>query len=136
MIGVNAAVSQEGFSVNLEAIDQLKQAGLKMNELQEALPKTGGWWEKVAGSSDIGDFGTKIGTFATAIVDFSTNAAGLNTGAIDIALSAAEQIKEFISDLVGMDYSGVADFTGVGSGWAGADGPVYDIGKAITKFSS
>lgn len=136
MIGVNAAVSQEGFSVNLEAIDQLKQAGDKMNELQGSLPKTGGWWEEIAGSQDIGDFGTKIGTFATAIVDFSTNAAGLNTGAIDIALSAAEQIKEFISDLVGMDYSGVADFTGVGSGWAGADGPVYDIGKAISKFSS
>ena len=51
-------------------------------------------------------------------------------------MSAAEQIKEFISDLVGMDYSGVADFTGVGNGWAGADGPVYDIGKAISKFSS
>lgn len=136
MIGVNAAVSQEGFSVNLDAIEQLKQAGLKMNELQDSLPKTGGWWEKVAGSQDIGDFGTKIGTFATAIVDFSTNASGLNTGAIGTALSAAEQIKEFISDLVGMDYSGVADFTGVGSGWAGADGPVYDIGKAISKFSS
>ena len=136
MIGVNSAVSQEGFSVNLEAIDQLKQAGDKMNELQDSLPKTGGWWQEIAGSQDIGDFGTKIGTFATAIVDFSTNAAGLNTGAIGIALSAAEQIKEFISDLVGMDYSGVADFTGVGSGWAGADGPVYDIGKAISKFSS
>ena len=136
MIGINAAVSQEGFSVNLEAIDQLKQAGDKMNELQGSLPKTGGGWEKIAGSQDIGDFGTKIGTFATAIVDFSTNAAGLNTGAIGIALSAAEQIKEFISDLVGMDYSGVADFTGVGSGWAGADGPVYDIGKAISKLSS
>ena len=136
MIGVNAAVNQEGFSVNLEAIEQLKQAGDKMNELQDSLPKTGGWWEEIAGSKDIGDFGTKIGTFATAIVDFSTNAAGLNTGAIDIALSAAEQIKEFISDLVGMDYSGVADFTGVGGGWPGADGPVYDIGKAISKFSS
>ena len=136
MIGVNAAVSQDGFSVNLEAIDRLKQAGDKMNELQDSLPKTGGWWQEVAGSQDIGDFGTKIGTFATAIVDFSTNASNLNTGAIDTALSTAEKMKDLLTSLVGIDYSGVASFTGVGTGGFGADGPIYKVGKAITAFST
>ena len=136
MIGVNSAVSQEGFSVNLEAIDQLKQAGDKMNELQDSLPKTGGWWQEIAGSQDIGDFGTKIGTFATAIVDFSTSASNLNTGAIDTALSAAEKMKDLLTSLVGIDYSGVASFTGVGTGGFGADGPIYKVGKAITAFST
>ena len=136
MIGVNAAVSQDGFSVNLEAIDQLKQAGDKMNELQDSLPKTGGWWQEVAGSKDIGDFGTKIGTFATAIVDFSTNASNLNTGAIDTAIGTAEKMKDLLTSLVGIDYSGVASFTGVGTGGFGADGPIYKVGKAITAFST
>ena len=136
MIGVNAAVSQEGFSVNLEAIEQLKQAGDKMNELQDSLPKTGGWWQEVAGSKDIGDFGTKIGTFATAIVDFGTNASNLNTGAIDTAIGTAEKMKDFLTSLVGIDYSGVASFTGVGTGGFGADGPIYKVGKAITAFST
>ena len=136
MIGVNSAVSQEGFSVNLEAIDQIKQAGDKMNELQDSLPKTGGWWQEVAGSQDIGDFGTKIGTFATAIVDFSTSASNLNTGAIDTAISTAEKMKDLLTSLVGIDYSGVASFTGVGTGGFGADGPIYKVGKAITAFST
>ena len=136
MIGVNAAVSQDGFSVNLEAIDQLKQAGDKMNELQDSLPKTGGWWQEVAGSQDIGDFGTKIGTFATAIVDFSANASNLNTGAIDTAIGTAEKMKDLLTSLVGIDYSGVASFTGVGTGGFGADGPIYKVGKAITAFST
>lgn len=136
MIGVNSAVSQEGFSVNLEAIDQLKQAGDKMNELQGSLPKTGGWWEEIAGSQDIGDFGAKIRTFATAIVDFSTSASNLNTGAIDTAIGTAEKMKDFLASLVGIDYSGVASFTGVGTGGFGADGPIYKVGKAITAFST
>ena len=136
MIGVNAAVSQEGFSVNLEAINQLKQAGDKMNELQDSLPKTGGWWQEVAGSQDIGDFGTKIGTFATAIVDFSTNASNLNTGAIDTAIGTAEKMKDLLASLVDIDYSGVVSFTGVGTGGFGADGPIYKVGKAITAFST
>ena len=131
MIGVNAAVSQEGFSVNLEAIDQLKQAGLKMKELQDALPKSGGWWQDIAGSSDIGDFGTKISTFATAIVDFSTNAAGLNTGAIDTVLSTAEQIKEFITDLSDLDTKGLKDFIG----GFGSDGAAVNIAQCMSKFS-
>lgn len=136
MIGVNAAVSQDGFSVNLEAIDQLKQAGDKMNELQDSLPKTGGWWQEVAGSQDIGDFGEKIGTFASAIVDFSTNASGLDNEGINDAIGAAYRIKNLLSSLVGIDYSGVASFTGVGTGGFGADGPIYKVGKAITAFST
>lgn len=136
MIGVNSAVSQEGFSVNLEAIDQLKQAGDKMNELQDSLPKTGGWWEEIAGSQDIGDFGTKIGTFASAIVDFSTNASGLDNEGINNAIGAAYRIKNLLTSLVGIDYSGVASFTGVGTGGFGADGPIYKVGKAITAFST
>ena len=136
MVAVNAAVSQEGFSVNLEAIESLKQAGLKMEELQEVLPKSGGLWQEIAGSSDIGDFGTKISTFATAIVDFSSKATGLDTSAIDLAILTAYRIKTLLGTLVGIDYSGVAEFTGVGTGGSGADGPMYKFGEAISKFSS
>ena len=136
MISVNSSLSQEGFSVNLEAIESLKQAGLKMEELQEALPKSGGWWQEIAGSSDIGDFGTKISAFATAITDFSTNASGLDSSGIDLAIGTAYRIKTLLGTLVGIDYSGVAAFTGVGTGGFGADGPMYKLGQAISKFSS
>ena len=134
LIKVNEALSQEGFAVNLDGMEQLKQAGLKMNDLQSALPKSGGWWESIAGSEDLGDFGESIKTFAEAMVDFSTSGAELSTGGVDLALTAAKRIKAFITSLENMDYSGVEAFTGVGTGGVGADGPAYDIACAIAKF--
>lgn len=135
MIEVNSDISQEGFAVNLEGIENLKLAGEKMNELQSSLPKAGGWWQDVAGSSDIGDFGEKIQTFASAISDFSAEATGFDIGAIELAISTSYKIKDLLTSLVGMDYSGVASFTGVGYGGIGADGPLYEVGMAISKFS-
>ena len=134
MVKVNEAISQEGFAVNLTGIDQLKQAGEKIKELQDVLPKTGGWWQEIAGEQDIGDFGTKIGTFATAITDFSTQAQGLDSSGIDLAIQTAYRIKNLAETLKDIDYSGITEFTGVGTGGFGADGPVYKIGKAIAAF--
>ena len=134
MVKVNESISQEGFTVNLAGIDQLKQAGEKIKELQDVLPKSGGWWQEIAGEQDIGDFGTKIGNFATAITDFSTQAKGLDSAGIDLAIQTAYRIKNLAEVLQGIDYSGVTEFTGVGTGGFGADGPAYKIGKAIAAF--
>lgn len=136
MVSVNASISQEGFSISLEGMEQLKQAGLKMNELQEVLPKTGGWWQEIAGESDIGDFGTKVETFATAIKTTSTVASEIEFSTIDSLITATYRMKALIESLSGIDVSGVMAFTGVGGGWPGADGPAYDIAKAIAKFCS
>ena len=135
MIKVNSAISQDGFSVNLEGMESLKQAGLKMNSLQEALPKTGGWIQTIAGESDIGDFGNKISAFGTAIVGFSNSATGLDVSGINLAMTTAYRIKHFVESLKDFDTSGVATFTGVGTGGFGADGPAYKIAKAISAFS-
>lgn len=135
MILVNQSISQEGFSVNLQGMEDLKQAGVKMNELQSALPKSGGWWQDIAGEKDIGDFGKKIKTFADAIVDFSNSSSNLDQGAISSCISTVYRIKSLMTSLIGLDYSGVKEFTGVGTGGIGADGPAYDIAKAIVKFS-
>ena len=136
MIKVNSAISQDGFSVNLEGMESLKQAGLKMNSLQEALPKTGGWIQTIAGESDIGDFGNKISAFGTAIVGFSNSATGLDVSGINLAMTTAYRIKYFVESLKDFDTSGVATFTGVGTGGRGADGPAYKIAKAISAFSN
>lgn len=135
MIEVNSAISQDGFSVNLEGMESLKQAGIKMNSLQEALPKTGGWWQAIAGEKDIGDFGNKIKSFADAIVNFSKSSAGLDASGINLAMSTAYRIKTLITSLAGLDASGIKAFTGVGTGGRGADGPAYKIAKAISAFS-
>ena len=135
MIAVNAAISQEGFAVNLQGMEDLKQAGEKMNDLQSALPVDGGWWQEVAGSQDIGDFGEKIKSFAEAIVDFSTSSTELNMPGIDNCISVAYRLKRFVESLEGFSTEGVDTFTGIGTGGFGADGPAYRIAQAIAKFS-
>lgn len=130
MIDISNAVAAEGFSVNLEAIDALKQAGLKFNELQNALPKTGGWWQDIAGTNDIGDFGAKIKAFGDAMVSYSTSVASLDQTAIDTSISTANRIKSFVESLVGLDASGVNSFAGVGVG----DGHLVNIGQAISAY--
>lgn len=115
MAAINAAVSQEGFAINLEAIESLKQAGLKMNELQEALPKSGGWIQTIAGEQDIGNFGTKIKAFGHAMSDFSTTVTELDTGHMDTAITAANRIKTLSNQCAELDTSGLYVLsTGIG----------------------
>lgn len=128
---INDVVSQEGFAVNLEAFESMKQAGIKLNELQTALPKSGGWWQDVAGSSDIGEFGEKIGKFASVIVDFSNSSSGLNNEGISLAIDTAERIRDLIISLSDFDMSGLPKFIG-----AGSDGAVQKVAKAITEYSN
>lgn len=133
LIDINAAVSKEGFAVNLQAIEDLKKAGLKMNELQDALPESGGWWQSIAGEKDIGDFGKKIDAFGEALATFSSTE--VDTGKVYATLGAASRIKDFIENLTDLDTSGLAIFTGVGTGGPGADGAAYKIAKAMAAYS-
>lgn len=133
LIDINAAVSKEGFAVNLQAMEDLKKAGLKMNELQDALPKSGGWWQSIAGEKDIGDFGKKIDAFGDALATFSSTE--VDTGKVYASLGAASRIKSFIENLTDLDTSGLAVFTGVGTGGPGADGAAYKIAKAMAAYS-
>ena len=136
MILVNQAISGDSFSVNLEGMEDLKQAGMKMEELQSILPKSGGWWQNIAGEQDIGDFGSKIKTFSDAIVGFSTSAAGLNNSGINFAITTAYRIKNLVASLSDLDTSGLAEFTGIGTGGFGADGAAYEIAQTIAEFSN
>ena len=137
MITVNEAVSQEGFAINLDAIEDLKQAGLKMNELQSVLPTSGGWWEAVAGSDadKLTTFGENITSFAKAMRKFSNAAAEMNADQIDIAMNAANRIKALVAELVELDTSGVGAFVGVSFGGANVDGVVHLIAEGMVAFS-
>lgn len=192
---VNASLGED-FTFNETAINSLITAGNKFVELQAALPRTGGWDDTIMGSDDLGTFGETvgafaealgtikeklgddgltestitsitnagnalvalqealpsekwfdgkinleefsgyIGTFSTAISDFSTKASELDSAGIATAMSAAYNIKYLIEAIAGIDYSGIADFTGIGKGDRGADGPMHDIAVAINDFST
>ena len=137
MIEINKAVSEEGFSINLDAMEQIKQAGLKMNELQSALPKSGGWWEAVAGSDadKLTVFGENITAFAKAMKKFSKAAEKMESDKIDVAMNAANRIKSLVAELAELDTSGVGAFVGVSFGDSYVDGAVHLIAEAMVAFS-
>ena len=118
---------EELITKELEAQEDAQTA---INELQKALP-TEYWFD---GKMDLSEFSDYIDDFGTAMSDFGSKASEINSTAVSTVISTAYRIKNLITSLVDLDTSGVEDFTGIGTGGIGADGPAYDIAKAIAKF--
>lgn len=111
-------------------VTSITNAGNALVGLQEALPKEG-WFD---GKLNLTDFSNYITDFSDAIGELGTMASELNPSAISTAISAAYNMKYLIEAISDIDTSGVSEFTGIGTGLRGADGPMTDIGKAIAEF--
>ena len=86
--------------INSEAITAAANAGKVMGELQSSLPKTGGWIQTIAGTSDLAAFGESCESFGEAIVKFSNSVAGkINTDAITAASEAGKLMVELEKSL-------------------------------------
>lgn len=138
LAGYGAAISAFSKSVtgenaiNAEAITAAANAGLIMAELQDAIPEEH-WFD---GKITIEEFGSKIESFGASLSAFSESVSGVNDEAINTAINASNRIKYLISSIANLDTSGVAEFTGVGTGGFGADGVAYNIAEAIAAFSN
>lgn len=127
---MEGAVLPEDINVgNLEQlIDTLKTVGTKM---------AGEAWKDFFTPGDgtpIEQFKSQGVTFFTALKEMSVSAAGLSTDSFSLAEAVIDKIKSIITNLGGIDYSGVEEFTGIGTGGFGADGPMHDIGVALKDF--
>lgn len=111
MIDVGKAVNADDFSIDLAAIETIKQAGLQFNQLQNAIPKSGGWWQAIAGEKDIADFGNKIKAFGSAMSSYSTSVSGFNGTMVSDSLTYAYQIKNFVVNVSGLNSDGLKKFT-------------------------
>ena len=87
-------------------------------------------------NDSIEQFKTRGVALFQAIKEVSAEASGVTIESFDTATTAVDKIKALIESVKGVDYSGVEEFTGVGTGLPGADGPVHDIAVAIKDFSS
>ena len=121
---------EDGSGFNVEVINTAIAAGKKMSALAKALPEEG----LFDGKMNLVEFSSHISGFGTAISGFSSKVSDINAEGIGIAISAANRIKTLINSLVGIDTSGVAAFTGIGTGGIGADGAMSDVAKAIADF--
>lgn len=88
------------------------------------------------GGTTMEKFETDGVTFFSTLKSIADKAGSINIENIGIAKNAVSRMKSVIESTSGIDYSGVEEFTGIGTGGFGADGPMHDIGKAITDFSN
>ena len=107
-------------------------AGNAIIELQKALPEEG-WFD---GKMNLTEFSNYVNDFANAMSSLGQKAAEIDPSAVSNVISTAYRIKSLITSLVDLDTSGLAAFTGVGTGGFGADGAAYKIAQAIAAFSN
>ena len=112
-----------------------------LNKLFEVLKSVGTYtkgatWDDIftLGGTSIEKFQADgVGLFS-AIKAISTEASGISLSSFSLAESAIARIKGIIASVKDVDYSGVEEFTGIGTGGFGADGPMHDIGVALKDF--
>lgn len=76
MMVINASVSGEDFTVNTDALSELVSAGKSFNELNKALPRTGGIAQDLAGEQDLAGFGEACKAFVTEMVKVNKAVSG------------------------------------------------------------
>lgn len=98
----------KGFSDSVVGIDEgavtaAANCGKVLAELEKAMPRTGGAFQKLIGEKlDLGTFGDNIGAFGTAIVDFSKTVSAkgaLDGNAVESAANAGKVLAELVKAL-------------------------------------
>lgn len=99
----NALLNENGECViNLNAIEAAADAGKIMVELQNSLPKTGGWVQAVLGETDMGKFGLSVAKYGESIVKFNDAVTDPNTGKSKLnkeAIQAAADAGKIMAEL-------------------------------------
>ena len=91
----NALLNEKGKCViNLNAIKAASDAGKIMVELQNSLPKTGGWVQAVLGETDMGEFGLSVAKYGESIVKFNDTVTNPNTGKSKLNKKAIQAAKD------------------------------------------
>lgn len=127
---LKTGMGEDGISESV--VTSITNAGNAIIALQEALPEEH-WFD---GKMNLSEFSTYVSDFATAMSDFGSKASEIDSGAVSTVISTAYRIKSLINSLVDLDTSGLAEFTGVGTGGFGADGAAYKIAQSISAYSN
>ena len=109
------AESIKDLNINESAMASAINAGTKMIEFSDLMPKSGGIWQKIAGEKDISDFGAKIVAFGSAIKDFassiSTEGSNIDSAALSVGrlISTLKNIAGVNADAIGTFKNALSD---------------------------
>ncbi|WP_288617844.1 tape measure protein [uncultured Eubacterium sp.] len=86
--------------VDGEAVDAAATAGKALSELNDSLPTEGGFFQKLIGEKDLGNFSDNIQIFGDAIANFSSAVSGkVDVDSVNIAKTAGNAIVELANSL-------------------------------------
>lgn len=136
MVSFGSVIEGSG-GIKTEAIQQARDAGVLMSELQNSLPKTGGVLQDIVGEQDLTEFGHKCCAFGLSMISFGTvieSAGGIKTEAIQQARDAGVLMNELAKAIPKsggalQDLLGAQDLAKFGEQCAA-------FGQAITEFSN
>lgn len=136
IVSFSQSVSGEG-AVNEAAITAAANSGKLLAELQNAVPKTGGWAQEIMGESDMQAFGAGMVAFGYSLVGFSKAVSGdnaVNEKAITAAVNAGTLMTELQKSIPrsggwAQGIMGEKDLAKFGAS-------IKAFGKAITEFST
>ena len=85
--------------IDTESITASATAAEGLTKVANALPKEGGIWQELAGSKDIGTFGTKLEEFGKGMAKYSKAVEGINVESITASATAAEGITKVANEI-------------------------------------
>lgn len=131
----NTVTDSEGKSrLNTESIKAAADAGGIMAELNGKVPTSDGFWQKVAGSKDLGDFGASIEAYGEAMIRFSdavvdkNGTVKINPRAVDAAYYAGNIFASLTNSL--------APQQGVISSLFTSEKDLSDFGAQLESFGT
>lgn len=99
-------------------------------DLENAMSKQDGIWQKIIGESDIGDFGGRLKDFASSIHLFVQKMKGIDKSELEDAKTAAQDVAELFTTVE----SSLVSNNSL-KGWIfGENKSLSDFGSRITKF--
>lgn len=109
-------------AIDVAATEAAAKAGTLMSELENSIPKQGGWVQDIMGEQDLKDFGGKIEAFGDSMVNFSDKIGdGINTEAVSSAQNAGLMMAE-LDEAIPSDK------------WFDGKVPIDEFGEKIESF--
>ena len=129
ILEINEAVTQEGFKIDSDKIDQIITAGTKFSDLNDSIPRSGGIAQDLAGEKDLKRFGKSCNEFVKSMKLALSNMDGatLDSTALDSMIAAATELS---------DLEGSLDSIGGVVEWFAGRSDLGEFGERINSFAT
>ena len=129
ILEINEAVTQEGFKIDSDKIDQIITAGTKFSDLNDSIPRSGGIAQDFAGEKDLKRFGKSCNEFVKSMKLALSNMDGatLDSAALDSMIAAATELS---------DLEGSLDSIGGVVEWFAGRSDLGEFGERINSFAT